>query len=287
MKSSWLARVRTPFRKVAASGHEHQGDSNPSEHRALTILLAEDDPINQQVVREILNHSRYQLEIVSDGAEALTLLRSGKQIDLVILDIRMPQVSGIEVLKQLRLMASRALLPVLMLTSEALPSTISECMQAGASDYLIKPVDGALLLEKIREHTAQPGDDESAVLDSEAVTEQDEVLDASVINSLCRLITQPEKRQKLFDAFQSTGSEHLVRLREAAEQGDRHSYLIRVHSIKGPAATLGVSGVVSRCREIEAVDENLSSADMLRFCAELELAFGRAIEALKFHLLLS
>lgn len=271
---------------MAESGHEHQGDSTPSEHRTLTILLAEDDPINQQVVREILKNSGHKLEIASDGAEALVLLRSGRQIDLVILDIRMPQVSGIEVLKQLRLMVHRTFMPVLMLTSEALPDTITECMQAGANDYLIKPADGVLLLEKIREHTAAAGDAESAVMDSGTATDQDGVLDASVINSLCRLIALPEKRQKLFNAFQSAGSEHLVRLREAAEQGDRQQYLIRVHSLKSPAATLGVRGVVSLCREIETLDESLSSADMLRFCAELEITFGRAIEALKRYLLL-
>jgi len=286
MKSSWLTRVRRPFRKRAVSGHEHQSDSPPSEHTPLTILLAEDDPINQQLVREILNDSRYQLEVASDGAEALVLLRSDRKIDLVILDIRMPQVSGIEVLRQLRLMQPRALLPVLMLTSEALPSTITECMQAGASDYLIKPVDSALLLEKIQEHTVEQGGDESAVIDSETATDQNEVLDEAAINSLCKLIALPEKRKNLYYAFQSTGSEHLVRLREAAEQGDRQHYLIRVHSLKGPAATLGVRGVLLRCREIEALDESLSDADMLRFCAELELAFGRAIEALKRYLLL-
>ena len=122
----------------------------------MRLLLAEDEKSLSRAVTVLLRKSNYEVDSVYDGEEALAYLSSGNY-DGAILDIMMPKVDGIQVLRQLRGRGSR--LPVLLLTAKAEVDDKVLGLDSGANDYLTKPFASQELLARIRamtrEQTAQ------------------------------------------------------------------------------------------------------------------------------------
>jgi signal transduction histidine kinase len=113
--------------------------------RSLRILVAEDNPVNQQVIEGILGRLGHSSTIVGNGEEALNLLRQNNKFDLVLMDCQMPTLDGYETTRQLRKFLPD--LPVVALTANALSIDKDRCLQAGMNDYLAKPVR----IEQIRQ----------------------------------------------------------------------------------------------------------------------------------------
>lgn len=117
------------------------------------ILLVEDDAGLCKMIKDWLGRDRYQVEVSSDGAEALEKLQF-YQFDLVILDWQLPSMSGVEILKQYR--QSGGLTPVLMLTGKGELTDKEEGFDAGADDYLTKPFHMKELSARIRALLRRP-----------------------------------------------------------------------------------------------------------------------------------
>ncbi|MDO3408187.1 ATP-binding protein [Saccharibacillus sp. CPCC 101409] len=113
------------------------------------ILAVDDDPVNLRVLRGILPQDRYRMTAVLSGAEALEKLGGGPW-DLVIADVMMPQMSGYELAARIRERYSRAELPILLLTARGRPEDIYSGFAAGASDYIVKPVDSLELTHRVK-----------------------------------------------------------------------------------------------------------------------------------------
>ena len=116
----------------------------------MRILLAEDERSLSRAVTALLERSKYSVDAVHDGEEALTYLETGNY-DAVILDIMMPKVDGLTVLRRLR--ESGNLIPVLMLTAKSEVSDKVLGLDSGANDYLTKPFATAELMARIRAMT--------------------------------------------------------------------------------------------------------------------------------------
>ncbi len=118
-----------------------------------TIFIADDNPILLQGLDRALTASGYAVETAGDGAAVLELLtRSALPPDLLLLDVMMPKLSGLDVLKRLQADARWAGLPVMLVTAatdEALPA---QALEGGAVDVLIKPFRLHELLERIEQH---------------------------------------------------------------------------------------------------------------------------------------
>ena len=113
----------------------------------MKLLYAEDEPAMSEAVTDILTYHKYSVDTVYDGEEALAYTRT-EQYDGIILDIMMPKLNGLEVLKQLRREGSRT--PVLLLTAKSDIEDHIEGLDMGADDYLPKPFDMGELLARIR-----------------------------------------------------------------------------------------------------------------------------------------
>ena len=104
------------------------------------ILLAEDDPINQEVAVELLADVGLTVDIACDGEEAV-VLAAGNPYDLVLMDMQMPHVDGLEATRRIRDLPGWAHTPVVAMTANAFPEDKAACMAAGMSDFVSKPVD--------------------------------------------------------------------------------------------------------------------------------------------------
>lgn len=132
---------------AAAMDWDETDDNLEAEH---TILIVDDDPVNRQVLFNLLSTERYRVIAADSGAAALKLREEHPSIDLVITDWMMPQMSGLELCRKLRENSSLSELPILMLTARGLPEDIKMGFQAGANDFLSKPVDAGELRARVR-----------------------------------------------------------------------------------------------------------------------------------------
>jgi len=114
-----------------------------------TILCADDSLTALTMHQMILKSHGYRVVTAQDGFEAVT--KAGlERPDLILMDVVMPRMTGFEAVKQLRNTEATKRIPVIMVTTRAEPKVIETCFQAGCNDYVNKPVDGAILLSKVR-----------------------------------------------------------------------------------------------------------------------------------------
>ena len=114
------------------------------------ILIVEDDVRNVFALSNVFEPKGAVVEIARNGREALELLDARPGIDLVLMDIMMPEMDGLEATRRLRQDARFARLPVIALTAKAMPDDREHCLAAGANDYIAKPLDVDKLLSLVR-----------------------------------------------------------------------------------------------------------------------------------------
>jgi CheY-like chemotaxis protein/signal transduction histidine kinase len=115
-----------------------------------TVLLVDDDMRNTFALSKLLKKHGLNLVIADNGQMALDKLRENKAIDLVIMDIMMPVMDGYQAMREIRKVPAWADLPIISLTARAMPEEVDKCMEAGANDYMMKPVDIDRLLTLLR-----------------------------------------------------------------------------------------------------------------------------------------
>jgi CheY-like chemotaxis protein/signal transduction histidine kinase/HAMP domain-containing protein len=114
------------------------------------ILVVDDDMRNAFALSQILEERGMKIQIADDGAKAVELLAEDKKFDLVLMDIMMPGMDGYEAMRRIRQDDELAQLPIITLTAKAMAEDKARCMEAGASDYLTKPVEEGRLLSMMR-----------------------------------------------------------------------------------------------------------------------------------------
>ncbi len=115
------------------------------------ILVVDDDPAALALVEKILRSDSCLVTSVEAGAQALNQLRTGSPgFDLLIVDALMPYMDGYELVREIRADAQLTNTPILMLTSKRQREDLKKAVAAGVNDYIMKPVDMALLKEKAR-----------------------------------------------------------------------------------------------------------------------------------------
>lgn len=112
---------------------------------SVRILLAEDSPTNQLVIRAMLQNTGYQVDVVNNGQEALNALDK-QPYDLVLMDIFMPEMDGVAATRELRQRFTRDALPVIALTANAMQGDKERFLEVGMNDYLTKPLERKVLL---------------------------------------------------------------------------------------------------------------------------------------------
>ncbi|MBI3145917.1 MAG: response regulator [Pseudogulbenkiania sp.] len=113
-----------------------------------TVLVVDDDEFLRKMVGKILESENYQLVFAASGLEAFNVLRKTRP-NLILMDIMMPDIDGIEVLRRLKSIPELAKVPVIMLTGKAEGAVVIESLKAGACDFVVKPFDRNILIAKV------------------------------------------------------------------------------------------------------------------------------------------
>jgi two-component system sensor histidine kinase RpfC len=251
--------------------------------RSLNILVAEDNRVNQQVLEGVLRHAGHKTLITDTGEKALdTLNAKMDSIDMLILDMNMPGMSGIEVVQALRYMDTASKVPVIMLTADATPEAKKRCFSAGADAFLTKPLDSRALLEKIAHLAKIKTDDKNQTSVENIRTASSSLwIDPAVINELSILGGGQQFIQALIDGFRQDGKKHIEALKQAAND-DYLGYRESLHALKGSATELGARKLAKYCLQGEDLKPyDTGTTVMTDLCEDIETAFIQTIFALQ------
>ena len=114
-----------------------------------TILVVEDDAFMADLLRFLFERAQMRVQVLSDGRAALTHLEGAPDVEAVVLDWMLPQVSGLDVLRRLRAQPAWAQVPVLVLSAQDAGSEVARALQAGANDHMTKPFDPQVLMARL------------------------------------------------------------------------------------------------------------------------------------------
>jgi CheY-like chemotaxis protein len=145
-----MERVLGEAADEAAAAVEAPPSSPTSPTSPPTVLLTDDDAMLRYLAASILESGGYRVLQAKDGAEALELLAAGPDVSLLVTDLQMPGMSGEELVKRLRARSDTSLLPVIVLTGTDEYETEARLMDAGADDYIRKPIDPPRFLARVK-----------------------------------------------------------------------------------------------------------------------------------------
>jgi signal transduction histidine kinase/CheY-like chemotaxis protein len=138
-----VAKEGEALPEVETQGAEQHPDGKSDQHRtgkSMNILIAEDNPVNQKLLRLMLEMNGHKVQVTADGKEAVAVFQS-EEIDLVLMDVQMPGMNGFEATATIRELekATGKHVPIIAVTAHVMPGYKEECLKAGMDNYLSKP----------------------------------------------------------------------------------------------------------------------------------------------------
>jgi CheY-like chemotaxis protein len=120
------------------------------------VLLAEDHPVNQELVELLLAEIGVQVDVVADGVQAVQRVKE-QDFDLLLLDIHMPRMDGLTASRAIRALPGRDALPIVAMTASHFASDREACLAAGMNDFISKPILAEAFFETVRRWLDAPG----------------------------------------------------------------------------------------------------------------------------------
>jgi len=243
----------------------------PHSPSTARLLLVEDNLVNQKVVLAILRKKGYRIDVANDGREALDKLQS-TAYDLVLMDVQMPVLDGLEATRLIRREARWDGLPIIAMTAHAMNGDRERCLQAGMTGYISKPVQPAHLIATIDRQLASVGHPPKPVSGA-TPTPLDRILtdrlmqgDSVMMNDMLRLFIQiaPERLDRIETAAArgdlATLDREVRKIRVAADQLDSSSLRECAHRIERASASGDFTQIQ---RDLESLRAAVRSLDAL------------------------
>ena len=262
---------------VTLAEHYHAQKNAP----ALTILIAEDNRVNQQVLEGVLQHAGHKTLSADTGEKALDILVEKIDIiDMLILDMNMPEMSGIEVIKALQYIDTSQSIPIIMLTADATVEAKEESLNAGANAFLTKPINSRELLEHVA-NLAKTISNASDVEPESNTRGTADWIDGEIINELTLLGGGKHFINKLLQGFRFDGEKHVTIIKNSASD-DYLSYRESLHALKGSATEMGAIKLVALCAKAELLKpDDIGKEGLLELCDQIEEGFVKTISILQ------
>ncbi len=256
--------------------------------KALRILMAEDNPVNQTVAEEMLDSLGCEVTIVGDGQQALDLLQD-HEFDLVLMDCQLPVLDGYKATQAIRERESRLELPhlpVIALTAFAMTGDRERTLQAGMDDYLSKPYtrdELATMLERWQPEVSARQMALPVNPPSTSAPPGPSPLDPAKLNELRALQRpgKPDVLQRIASAYLRETPSLIQALQEARSGQDRSALRISAHTLKSSSANLGASALAQQCLLVESHAETAAWSELSGLVESLLLDCDPVIEAIQ------
>ncbi|MEY4756553.1 MAG: hypothetical protein RJA34_1451 [Pseudomonadota bacterium] len=253
------------------------------------LLLAEDNLMNQEIARELLQDLGFVVDIADDGEAALALAEQ-HPYELVLLDIQMPRMDGLQAARRIRTLPAYANTPLIAMTANAFAEDKAAALAAGMNDHIAKPVDPDLLCRTLAAWLPQALADGLApasghVAPAPANAELSQTLSAieglDLASALRNLRGDPARLASLLRRFATDHSADVSDARAELARSDAAAAVRRLHSLKGLAGTLGLQEVQSLAAQAEKAAGQTEDASLAHTLDALEKALQAAVTSLQ------
>ena len=263
--------------------------------RGARILLAEDNAINQQVATEILIDAGFQVEVADNGKLALNMVESG-EYDIVLMDMQMPVMGGVDAAQLIRRQSKFANLPIIAMTANVMQADRDRCFAAGMNAFVAKPIEPdelfRVLLKWIAPRANAVQTPDEATVPSDDPTPVDPFpthiagLDTTV--GLRRMMGKKQRYLSILRSFCETKDHADIEIRRAWESGDRDGAIRLAHTLKGLAGQIGAHALQESAQTlelalVEAVDNAAVEAQIDTFAEALASQISAILLALSTH----
>jgi CheY-like chemotaxis protein len=224
-----------------------QRRSRTAEH-PLRILLAEDNPVNQEVAVHLIERRGHSVIVAENGREAVEAIERHK-FDLVLMDVQMPEMGGLEATRVIREKekGSGHHLPIIAMTAHAMQGDREQCLEAGMDGYLAKPIDPKTFLQTVEGISARSVGSESA--ENEETAGLAGALDGKAL--LARFSGNRKLLRNIVKTFREDCPRMMGRIRNALTARDAVALADSAHALKGSIGNFGDSAALETTREME------------------------------------
>ncbi len=235
------------------------------------VLLVEDNTINQQVAREIIEQAGIKVEIAHNGLMSVEIIESGEIFDAVFMDIQMPVMDGFEATRKIRQKINSTELPIIAMTAHVMAEERNKCLAAGMNDHVTKPIDPAALYASLIKWI-QPKQNATADIsltipaelkEEETISETLPVLDIG--GGLRRIGGNRLLYCRILADFREQNQSVVDGLRGAIENREFERARALLHALKGVSGNIGAKGLHATVCELETIisEENISGCSSL------------------------
>lgn len=248
----------------------------------LKILVAEDNLVNQKVLEGMLTKLGHELLLARTGEQAMDMITQHHDaIDLMILDMNMPEYSGVEILQAISFIETSRKIPSIMLTADATPEARQRSEEAGADVFLTKPVNSKALLTEIAKITKLSPENLAAKVLPKQYPTADGLINYQLFQELEALGGSKGFMDSLIESFVEDGQKHLQIINSAVND-DYYQYRESLHALKGSATEIGAQELALLCRKAEHMKpEQINSSEMINLVDSLNTIFEETLHALK------
>nr|CRH07270.1 Putative sensor histidine kinase with a response regulator receiver domain [Candidatus Magnetococcus massalia] len=234
---------------------------------ASEILLVEDEIVNQQVAHALLVDEGHQVDVAENGLEAVSQCQQ-KRYDVILMDLRMPEMDGIQASQTIRLEGPNRETPIIAITADVLKSTVERCYEVGINKVLTKPLHPSSLNHALQEMGLPQLTPEEVSAQEQAKSAPPEPVPAATapmepgqgLNTerFNYLVGSLDEKQltRILGAFYSTATSCQSGLQQALEHGDEGSLSHTAHKLAGSAASLGLVDLQKTAKALENCQDN-------------------------------